>query len=141
MEEGGFGGEAGGVAGEAAASAHHAVAGDDQGDGVAANGGADGPGQSPAGRPGPRRGAGTHPGGNLPVGGRAAVGDGPEDLPDGLLERSSYKAQRGSEVRLPAAEIDVQPPPGLVKDRQVSLQAFRAKDGSKVLLAPPSGEV
>ena len=87
------------------------VAGDDDGNGVAGDGAADGLGG---------HGRDTvflrEDGCDFAVVGSLAEWDGEEDLPDATLEWSAARVQRGSEVGDVAGKVEVEPAAGLFED-------------------------
>ena len=99
-EKGGFAGESAGVAGERASRAEHAVAGDDDGDRIAADRPADGPGGAVKRRGQPAVGHG------LPVGDVLKQGPHPQ------LEGRAEEMKGRREVRNLSGEIEVQPSGG-----------------------------
>ena len=96
--------EPSGIARQAPVCPDDPVAGNDDGDGIAANGAADSLGRH-------ARDAGLlrNPLCNVPVGHCPAVGNGHQDAPDPLPEGRAAKIQRREKVRLAAVEIRVQP--------------------------------
>lgn len=90
--------EAVGEACQGAVAADDSVAGDDEGNGVAADGTTDG-----------LRGAATNPSGNLAISYRLPIGYGEEFMPDALLESRATKVYRRGEVGFATGEVEVKP--------------------------------
>ena len=91
-----------GIAAEATVGGDDAVAGDDEGNGIAADGLADCPGGTAIKEPG-----------EVAIGAGLAVRDGEEYLPDTALERCAVRMEAGNGMRLTAGKIIVQPMDGL----------------------------
>ena len=122
--------EAARIAGEGASRAKNAMAGDDERDGVMADGVSNCLGRHSGNPLLPGEG-----GGDFPIGHGHSKGDVEHDVPDGLPEGGRSQTQAGSEARIPAAEIHVEPFHGLAEDRDESLLMACVKRVRKMPLA------
>ena len=107
---------AGGISGQSAVRPQHAVAWDDDADGIVPDGTPDGlcreGRQSPAASQLVR---------NVAVGHRMPVGDGEQDAPHLAPEGSAFQADRGQAKGLSAGEISIEPTARLPEDGQVTV--------------------
>ena len=98
-------GEAVGIAAEGGVGGDDAVAGDEEGDGIAGKSLADGPGGTAMKEPG-----------EVAVGAGLAVRDGEKRLPDAALKGGTVRMEARKRTRLTAGKIIVQPSEGLGED-------------------------
>jgi len=90
------------------------MAGHDDGDGVVSHGTPYGLGGHAGQSPLP-----CDPARDVPIGHGVTEGDGAQNLPHRKLEVGADLLQGRGEVRSPTGEVDVEPPPRGVKDRQI----------------------
>ena len=106
LQQGSLAVEAAGVAGERAIGSNNAVAGNDEGDGIASHGAAYG-----------LRRAATDAASQFAVGHRLSVGDSKQGLPNTLLEWCASQQKVWGEIRFLSGEKDVEPTEGLIENR------------------------
>ena len=113
LQQASFHVEARGIACERAVGADDAVAGDEDGDGVAMHRLSDGLCRAAA-----------DASGDLAIAHRGAVGDVQQFLPHLLLKRRALRVQRREKARIHAAEVTIEPTTGFHKYREIVVDRF-----------------
>ena len=82
-------------------------------------------------------------GGNLPIGDGLAAGDLQQHVPHRQAEGGAAGGQRRGEVRNSPLKVPVEPPPGLLKDRQIPLMVLGIQGRGEVFspVEPEAAEV